>query len=148
MVTALITTWNVRSANFLNCKVWAILRSQPIHLSMQVGRWLGFLVHLSVFHICLSIGLILALMMIRRRYLMIHVALLLVLVICRLLTIILTITPLIHVDFLWELCVELLLARHLTIVIAAESVRSIDLSWWHWCKVHFVVLVIHFNSSD
>ena len=147
MVTALIAARNIWSAHFLMCKVWAILRAHPIHLWMHVSRLLVFRVHLSVFHICLWIGLILTRMMIRRRYLMIHV-ILFVLFIVGLLPVILTIPPLIHIYFLGELRVQLLLPRHLTIIIAAECMRSVDLSWWHRCKVHFVVLVIHFNSSD
>ena len=79
---------------------------------------------------------------------MIDVALLFVLFIDGLLAVVLTIAPLIHVDFLGELRVQLLLPRHLTIIIAADCVRSVHLAWRHWCKVHFVILVIHFNSSD
>ena len=151
MMTTLISSWNVRSAHFLILKLWAILRTQSIHLSMQFSRLLVFLVNLSKFHICLWIGLILTRVMIRSRYLMIHEILFFLLLVDCLLPLILTIASLIHVYFLWELRVQFLLARHLTKIVAAECMRPVNLSLWYLCEVHLalvVVFVIHFNSSD
>lgn len=148
MVAALVAARWVGSTHFLHRKVRAVLRAQPVHLGMHVGRLLVFGVHGPKFHICLCIGLILHRMVIRRRYLMIHVVLvrgMLLLILA--LSVVLAITSLIQVYFLRELSVQFLLAGHLTVVICAHSMCSVNLSWWYWCKVD-LVLVIHFNSSD